>query len=80
MVTAQQVQAPLLTPQFTAAQNSPQLRTAQAPAPYTPYVAPTQAFDLTQLFNLIIPIFALGLVMALLMPMMKGFTEGFGGR
>jgi hypothetical protein len=64
MVTAQQFMAPQ--------------QYAVSPQQYTG-VAPAQAFDFSSLINLIIPIFALGLLMAMLTPMMKGFSEGFGG-
>jgi hypothetical protein len=59
-------------------QNSPQLVSTQAPAPYTPYVAPAQTFDISSLINLIIPIMGLGMVMSIMGPMMRGMSEGFG--
>lgn len=51
-----------------------------APQQFTGAVAPAQAFDISQLLNLIIPIMGLALVMGMMMPMMKGMTEGFGGK
>ena len=37
-----------------------------------------QAFDISQLINMIIPIMSLMMVFGMLTPMMKGMSEGFG--